>query len=412
MIKNVKDATELFDRRFGAALGRPLSILRTLVWVVLGLYLIGLVFPAPKVAFNNTTHNKQLRGTVVRDVILDKNDPRGWKHLKKDPNKFTIAWIGTSTMQTVRPYHHGYVTVDVTKRLPKIDGKPVQVNMYLFDAGRTFDAYAATEDALKTKPDLVLVDLNAVWLFAERAIQGWPNLNSAALPALISDPANWPLVAAMDSPSDAALALAAGHLSSIRDRWSYAQKATSLINRLAPNQPKIDPSAPAPKLSGLGLIASYQSPLNFWDRYRRQAPKGSSALRQQEGFLLEADTDGSGLTNAIISQMLASLADSKIPSIVYLSAVNPASFKDPGVNSALHRVEVRLRQLADEHRAKTLFVQPQSAIRTVKGLRFKDMVHTTYDPPLVDYLVKMVCSDLNTLNPSGDCSPLPTKAVR
>ena len=412
MIKNVKDVTDLLDRRFGSAMSRPLSIVRTLVWVVLGLYAIGLVLPAPKLAFNSTSHNRQLRGTTTRDLILDKNDPRGWKHLKKDPKKFTIAWIGTSTLQTVKPGHHGYVTVDVTKRLPKIDGKPVQVNLYLFDAGRAFDAYVATEDALRTKPDLIMVDLNAIWLFTERAVQGWPNLNPAALPSLISDPGNWPLIAAMDSPSDAALSLAASHLSSIRDRWSYAQKANALISHLAPNLPKIDPSAAAPKLSGLAKIATYQMPLNFWDRYRRQAPRGSSALQQQEGFLLESNTNGSGLTDDIASRLLSSLADSNIPSIVYLSAVNPASFKDPGVDAALHRVETRLQQLADQHRSKNLFVTSRSAIRTVHGLQFKDMVHTTYDPPLVDYLVKMMCSDLNTVNPSGDCSPLPTEAAR
>jgi hypothetical protein len=171
MIRNVKDVADLFDRRFGSAVGRPMSLVRTLLWVLVGIYVLGLLIPAPDVDFRKTHYNAVLHKEPVRDLVLDKNDPRGWKHLKKDPKKFTIAWIGGSTIQTVKPRHHGFVPVDVLHRLPKIDGKPVRVNMYVMESSRSFDLFAATADALETKPDLVVLDLNPLWLFNPNAIQ-------------------------------------------------------------------------------------------------------------------------------------------------------------------------------------------------------------------------------------------------
>lgn len=405
MIRNVADVNALLDRRFGGAVGRPLSLLRTVVWVVVGIYLIGLLFPAPKAGLASVPYNKvSLRDTPVRDLILDKNDARGWTHRKKDPSKFTIAWVGGSTIQTVRRYHHGFIPVDVTKSLGKINGKPIRVNMYLMEASRIYDLYAATAEALRTKPDMLILDLNPIWMFNPNAIQGWPNFNPAVLRPLVADPANWPLLAAIDSPTDVALSASGSHLGAIRNRWSYAEKLRSLIDHLAPHPKAIDPAAPPPNLSGAALIATMQNPYAFWNRYRL-IPLETPRAKRYPAYMAQARTDGSGLNDMIITRLLETIGGSGIPSLVYTSAVNPQDLADPAADATLHRIESRLARIASAHESRTMRVQANSAIRYVTGLKFRDMAHTTYDPPIVAYLSSLICTQLKAVHPATTCTP-------
>lgn len=403
MIRNVKDATALLDRRFGSATGRPWSIVRTLIWVLVGIYVIGLVLPAPKVDFQKTHYNVPLQGTRVRDLILDKNDPRGWQHVKKNPHHFTIAWVGGSSIQTVKPGHHGFLAVDTLHRLPKIDGKPVQVNMYLMESSRIYDLYVAVQDAIASKPDMIVLDVNPIWVFNPNAIQSWTNLNSTALSELISHPGAWPLIAAIDSPSDAALALA-DNLGAVRDRWSYAEKLHDAIDKLAPNAA---PPKPATHLSGVELIATMQESLSFWNYYRL-IPSGTPGAERYPAMMAESKTDGSVLNDYIVGQMFGALADSKIPSLAYMAAVDPSTFRFPGVDATLARIENHLQQIADQHRSPTLLVRSKSATRYASGMQFRDMVHMTYAAPVVDYLSKQICAELTTIDPRTSCTPKPT----
>jgi hypothetical protein len=411
VIRDVKGVTGLLDRRFGSALGRPLSIVRTLVWVIVGLYVLGALIAAPKVVLSQTHYNSRIHVHGLRDEMLDKNDPRGWNHPARDSSTFTIAWVGTSTLQSIST-HDSFVPGDVLRRLRTIDGKPVRVQMYLLEGGRMMDIYNAVTEALATKPDLLMVDLNPIWLFNDLQIEAWDNLTGTVFADMVGDPANWPLLLELDSPSDAALGLAGKHLSALGDRWSYAQKLHDLLDKLAPNPPSVDARQPIAKLKGLALVARMSSPLAFWNYYRRLVPANASRLKTQEALLSRSRTDGSVATDRIVSAMLGSIAASKIPSIAYVPALDPAALDDPGVDSSLRRVETRFAQLADRHRAPTLEVQPQSAIRVVKGLKFKDLVHMSYDPPMVDYLANLICSSVKRLNPSGQCTPTPQSASR
>lgn len=405
MIRNVADVNNLLDRRFGGAIGRPLSLLRTAVWVVVGIYLIGLFLPAPKAGLASVRYNQTaLQGTSVRDLILDKNDARGWTHRKKDPSRFTIAWVGGSTIQTVRPFHHGFIPVDVTRSLGKIDGKPIRVDMYLMEASRIYDLFAATAEALRTKPDMLILDLNPIWMFNPNVIQEWTNFNPAVLRALITDPANWPLIAATNSPTEVALSAAGSHLGAIRNRWSYAEKLRGLIDHLAPHQKAINLAAPPPNLSGAALIATMQNPYAFWNRYRLIPPSTPGAKRYP-AYMAQAKTDGSGVNDMIITRLLEMVGGSGIPSLVYTSAVNPQNLADPAVDATLRRIESRLARIASAHKSRTMRVQARSAIRYVTGLKFRDMAHTTYDPPIVAYLSGLICSQLKAVHPATTCTP-------
>ncbi|MEO8888176.1 MAG: hypothetical protein ABI301_00330 [Jatrophihabitantaceae bacterium] len=412
MIRNVKDVTALLDRRFGSAGARPLSLVRILVWVGVGLYLIGSLAPARPVDMSKTHYNAgRTANSPIFDPLLNQNDPRGWMVHKKDPSKFTIAWVGTSTMQNVRSATAGYysfIPADVRARIPKIDGKSVHINMYLLEGGRSMDVYNAVSSAIASKPDLIMVDLNPLWVFNDRAVQEWDALNGPALGHMVEDPANWPLLAALDSPSDVALALGGTHLSSLRDRWSYAQQLHDAMANLSPLKlPSAASLAKQPPPTGLALINAWSTSLGFWNYYRPLVPSNASVGTQQEALMREDAAPGPAMSADITSTMLGALAKSKIPSVAYLSPVDPSALVNPANDAAMGRIESRLKQLADQHRSPNLLVQPQSAERFLSGLTFKDLAHMTNSKPMVDYLAGLVCSHLTAVNPATECSPKP-----
>lgn len=404
MIRNVDDVTALLNRRFGSAAGRPFSIVRTLVWVLVGLYLLGMLYPAKTIKYTDTYYNQHLKNPNVIDQLLDKNDPRGFLKGKKDPNAFTIAWIGTSTLQNVGTGHYSFVPADVRKLVPQINGKSVHVQLYLLEGGRQYDLYTVLSKAIATKPDLIMLDLNPFWVFNDTQVQEWPNLNGAVFGDMVGQPASWPYLAAFDTPSDLALAVGSSHLSVLRDRWSYAGSLRAKVAKLDPlNPPKPDPH-PKP-LTGTARIAAMQSPLDFWETFRPIVPKGSPNDLLQQQLLKNSTTDGSAINDGIVSAMFSAIVDSKIPTVAYVPAIDPSALTKPSVNAALARIEAHLQKIGDEHTASTFLLKSQSAIRTVHGLTFKDMAHMTYDAPMVDYLANLVCTEVLSQDPTGQCTP-------
>jgi hypothetical protein len=411
VIHDVKDVTALLDRRFGSATSGVLSMLRVIVWTLVGFIVLGVLVPAPKVDLNKTHYNKIMPTRAVRDLTLDKNDPRGWKHPKRDPDAFTIAWVGSSTLQNVGR-HYSFIPADVRERLPEIDGRPVRVEMYLLEGGRLMDLFNSVAEALSTKPDLVMVDLNPLWLFNDRQIQEWDNLNGVVFGNLIGDPVNWPLIAALDTPRDAALGAASSRLPVLRDRWSYAIGLRHRLDELSPLNPAVpDPTAPHVAPTGLALVATMQSPLAFWNYYRPLVPQGTPNRKLQEALLRGAKTDGSVMNDDIVAAMMNALGDSKIPAVAYIPPIEPSALSHAGVDPALRRIERHLQEIAAEHPSPTLLVKSQSAVRVLNGLTFKDLVHLTYDPPMIDYLVGLICSHLAATEPTAQCTPVSRAAT-
>jgi hypothetical protein len=408
MIRDVKDVSAFLDRRFGGGGGTALSLLRILAWTLVGLFVIGAVVTPHPVSLNASAYNRKIKTHWVRDVTLDKNDPRGFQR-KKDPSAFTVAWVGPSTLQNISPQRYSFIPADVRERIPSINGKPVKIDMYFLSGARVFDLYAATLNALATKPDMLLVDLNPVWLFNDTAITNWTNLNGLTLRYLAQDPKSWPLMAAFDQPQDLALGLASRRLSSVRDRWSLAEEVRDELDRWSPLTIPAKPSGAAPRVDPRSLkgVAAMTSPLDFWQTFRPPADPKSDRLVRQLGLLRQSRTDGSILNDLVVNQLLAAMASSKVPAIAYVPPVNPELFSVPGSDEALAAIENHLGQLASQHAASTLIVKNQSAGRGLPPLRFNDLVHLAEDGPFVTYLSDLICGQLLALHDTTSCVPAP-----
>jgi hypothetical protein len=176
------------------------------------------------------------------------------------------------------------------------------------------------------------------------------------------------------------------------------------IDKLSPSSEPKATAVPPTELHGLQLVATMPAPLDFWNYYRL-IPHDTPSPERYPAVLREAVTDGSTLNDRIVDQMLGMLADAKIPTFAYLSAVDPFSLTNPATDRALHEVENHLRRLAGENTGPRLQVQWQSGTRLVHGLEFRDMVHMTYDPPMADLLATRICAHLTAVDPHASCVP-------
>lgn len=408
MIRNVKDVTGFLDRRLGGVGAGPLSLLRIVVWTVVGLFVIGAVVKAVPVNQDANPYNRKIHTPWVRNVTLDKNDPRGFQ-THPNPKAFTIAWVGPSTLQNISPQRYSFIPADVRERIPELNGKPVKIDMYFMSGARVYDLYAATVNALAEKPDLILVDLNPIWLFNDTAITDWYNLNGVSFRYIARDVHAWPLLAAFDQPQDVALGLASLKLSALRDRWSFAQRLRKKLERLSPLTIPTATPGPGPKVDprSLAAVSAMSAPLDFWQRFRPPADPKADRLVRQLGLLRQSHTDGSVLNDAVVDRLLATLAGARIPAIAYVPPINPELFSVPGAEEALAAIENHLAEIAARHTSPTFLIRTREAGRVLPPLKFNDLVHLADDGPFVGYLSNLICDQLLALKVTSSCTPGP-----
>ena len=400
----------MLDARFGGAGRGVWSLIRIVVWTGVGLVLIGLLFPQPGPRLSANKYNAKIKDKSARIVTLDKNDPRGFRKTD-DGRAFTIAWVGPSTLQNISKTRYSFIPADVRQRIPEIDGRPVAVDIYFLSGARVMDLYSATQAALASDADMIVLDLNPLWLFNDRAVQAWENLNGPTFAVTAGRPSQWGLAATFYSPSDVVLGLVGERLPAIRDRFAYSAKLRSAIrvfNRLDVSDPQPEKEKP----SQLDLVAQMQEPLEFWSQYRPTVTASASVRDRQLAFLEQSDTSGGTLSDRVVGQLLSSLAKSGKPAYVYVPPLAPESMKDPAMSATLSAIEKHLAQAAARHRSPLLEVHSESLARVLPPVAFNDLVHIADDRPMVTFLAGALCDQLLRTKTVAACTPLPEEAAR
>jgi|GEM_PF-2746134 len=399
MIRNVEDVNRVIDSRFGAAGRSPMSLLRVAGWMIAGMLLIGVIWPASPVDLAQTPDNKGFSNAYVRSVSLDSNDPRGFAPTEHKGG-FTIAWIGGSTLRTSPPGIKEYVAADyiplqVQRFIPRSQGKPVYIDMYYMASARTFDLYAATEAAVSTSPDLLVLGLNPLWLFNDNTIQRRSNLDERLATSDVRDLGSWPIRSALLSPSDLALGTAARGLSAVRDRWSYAQDFQGPLDRLSPLD-RSSPPAPG-RLSDLDEVATFTAPLQFWTGYPKKPAQAEPTQNERDlGNLQYAYSGHAPFTDAVVGRMFATIKASGVPTYVYLDAISQDQLKDPRIDAQLRLIEGHLQSIADQNQAPNLTVRSESVARLLPPMQFADRYHLANARVFAPYLADELCERLRS----------------
>jgi len=406
MIRNVEDITRVIDLRFGAAALTPTSLLRVAGWMIVGMLLIGVVWPASPVDLAKSPDNKGFSNTYVRSVSMDSNDPRGFAPVEHEDG-FTIAWIGGSTLRTSPSGLDEYVAADyiplqVQRFIPRLQGKPVYIDMYYMASARTFDLYAAAQAALSTSPDLLVMGLNPLWLFNEKTIQRRSNLDEGLAASDVLDVGSWPIRSALLSPSDLVLGTAARGLPAVRDRWSYAQDFQGPLDRLSPLD-RSSPPAPGP-LSELDEVAAFIAPLQFWAGYPKRPAQTEPTQNERDlGNLQYAYAGRSKFSDAVVGRIFSAIEASGVPTYVYLDAISQDQLQEPRIDAQLRLIEDHLQSIADQYQGVNLTVRSKSAARRLPPMQFADRYHLANARVFAPYLADELCERLRASD--IDCTP-------
>jgi hypothetical protein len=363
---------QLSDRfAVGASFG---SLGRVAAWIAVGFVVIARVLPVPEVRQAHTWYNKQIGDPRVLEIGADINDLRGFHPRSNDKSIFKIGWVGASSIQTRTPDGEVFYPQVIRERLPVIDGRPVEIDMYFLSGLRLWDEYLATLEAISHDVDFLVVTLNPVWLFNDDAITGWSNISPGGAEQLLDKPQTWPLAAGLITPSEAVIGLLGNEFAAIDGHWSYAQSLRLKVEDWTPLDRSTPPVSDA-EPSELEAIAVMQNPINFWTAYRNARPSGLSQTGNHAWQLNNANPDGPTWNKQILRWMADAIVDSEIPTLVYLAPIASSSLEDPDVDAALAGIEARLGAYVDDFAADTVSFSPLSLSRELPYLEFRDLIH-------------------------------------
>ncbi len=403
MIRDVRSVTTVLDEKLGGVGSGPMSLLRIVAWVVVGLLCIGWLWPAARPSLASNPYNKVLKSPDVRVVTLDKNDTRGFAPTH-DTDAFTIAWIGASENQSISKAKYTFVPAEVQKIIPEIGGRPVVVDMYFLSGARIVDLYSAAQAAQASDADMIVLSLNPLWVFNDAAVQDWFNLNGETFVHDATDPSAWPLLAATQTPQSVTLGAAAGAFDSIRDRWTYSHDVRDLISHLSLLDTSAGVRDPGPP-SELAKIKAMTLPLNFWNQYRPPVDPNADTAARQLGLLEQSDPNGGTFNDIVVRQLLGSLRSWDKPALLYVPPIAPEVLTDPATNEALARIESHLADVAAGYDSSRLTVLPESLARSLPPLEFNDIVHLKDVGPLAADLAARICDQLAADQITTACHP-------
>jgi hypothetical protein len=383
-------------------------------WTVLFLAFISILLPSREmtVAQVNGPNGKALAGadgnalphvetfgvrrieakSPVQNLKLSDNDQRGFTRSPFGKQRFRIAWITGSEGGVFGPKGSEYLPSSVLAHIPEIAGRKPAVDLYFLVAMRNADIYFALLDALATKPDMIVLSLNPVFVLSPIAEHQWMQLDANAARQLLDKPASWPIAASLLSPSDLMWGLGSAALGPIRDRWYYGARIRGMFDDFGP-------------LDRSGLLAAsvaqkpdrYQAalnalPANFFLAHR--APTDSAGTPDYWAASLAVENDGqNGLNKTVLRAIGRELRDSKIPSYVYLAQVNNAFLKEAPIREGLHGIEGQLADLRPEFAAPNILYQPTSIARFVAPQQFlrHDLVHLSQPGAFGPYVARQLC---------------------
>ena len=379
------------------------SFVRIHVWAIVFLVAVSLVWPSHKEYFVA----KGVRGNLsVRNVALDPNYPRGFAPSPFGKDRFRIVWI-TGSEGHFRPKNQRlFLPIVVTKQLPMIDGRPLGVDMYFLSGIRIADIYFALLDAIKTKPDMIVVTLNPAWALNPISTHQWTQLDSPAAVQLLSKPSSWPLAASLFSPSDLAWGVVDKAFRPLKDRNYNSQRIHRIVDDFGPlDRNGLREASNAQKPTKSQRLSTMDT-VGFWLQYRLHEPRDTQSLTWWAQMFEKSNEGRSALNKIILRAIAKELRDSKIPSLVYDAPVNNQWLaRNKALDTAVSGVERQLEELRGSFTARNILFEPRTASRFLPPLQFRDMVHLKEAGAMGPYLVRALCRLVAQTGEASSCTP-------
>jgi len=370
------------------------SMVRIAVFAVAALVLASLVLPSRPGDVSAAPYNAGLATKDVRNVALPLGDTRGFKPTSR-PSTYQVAWIGGSETLAVGAKTRAFIPGLVTKRIKTVDGRRVSTDIYYLNAIRLADQLAALSTALASKPDLVVVSLNPVWVMNDLAVQQWDYLDGELAQHSAWPPSRWPVAASLVSPGDVGWKLLSGvSPDGVGDRFDWGVDLARRTEALTFLDPV--PGAQPPPATGLAALGQ-RRPVDFFYGQFQPQRRPTSLTEQQLGILERQAVSRSDVNEIVLEQMLAMVRRAGVDAYFYIAPVNPEVYAEPAAQDYLADLRADLARVSAGRTDQRIRLDPQGLQARVPPTEYRDIVHVLDGRPEAAVLAQDIC-DLLTAN--------------
>jgi hypothetical protein len=375
------------------------SLLRIAVFAAVGLVVASHLVPDDRGDLASNGYNKILHTKDSRVVSLPLGDSRGFR-VDRQPGRFRIAWIGGSEIIGVDPKHRSVVPAMVNDRIRSVDGHRPTTDIYFLNAIRLTDELAALKSAVASKPDLVVVSLNPVWVLNDLATQEWDYLDGILVRDSLWPPSDWPVAASLLSPGDVGWRALSSVSRAIEDRLHWGTDLTGKTDGLSFLHTVKGGKEPAP--TGLGELAGVR-PVDFWAEHYVPPPKDPTVLEQQMTIFRRELDSSSGFNAHVLREMLATARRAGVDTYFYMPAINPQVYAEPGPRRLLTDLQHRLADVIRGQTSSRVVFDPDGLQARVPATPYQDIVHKLKPLPEVKVLTGDLCALLQRSGHTTDC---------
>ncbi|MFC7594733.1 hypothetical protein ACFQU3_05395 [Terrabacter sp. GCM10028922] len=369
------------------------SVLRIAVVAAAALVAGAVAVPAQPGDRDDSPYNNVLATSRVRNVALPLGDPRGFD-ATASKGDFRVAWIGGSETMAVGAKTRAFIPGLVSERIGTVDGKELSTDLYYLNAIRLADELSALSTALSSRPDLVVISLNPVWVLNDLAVQQWSYLDGNLARGSLWPPSRWPVAASLVSPGDVgwrALSTVSPSLVGDRFEWGVdiaAQTAPwTFLDVVKPKR------TPAP--TGLAKLAT-RRPVDFWFSYFEPTNPGTSLTVRQLGIMEREIASRSSINRAVLRQMFEMVRSAGVDAYFYVHPIDPKVYAEPDARRYVASLRAALTEAAAGQTTERLVFDPQGLQDRVAPSAYRDIAHVLDGTNEAEVLARDLCALLVT----------------
>ncbi|MBI1216872.1 MAG: hypothetical protein GC185_13800 [Alphaproteobacteria bacterium] len=383
------------------------GVARACLWCLFFLVVAGGLAPHPA---EEIPFTKAAAGTPVVPMVTIADDHRLIREdVKRDPEKLDILWISDSSGVLIAA-DKDFVTAgeDDTRILPAFVARDLQdryglknftIHFYAQLGMHPVDKLIFTLEALRRKPDLIVMPINPFYDFSHYKVMGQNAPLQLAPRAFADRPALWPLGLAIVSPSNGLLTLAGDRLRVICEAGPIKREVErNLLSRFS-----------LLTHGNAGEEAKFDSPLNnvgFWIAYellggdvsRITGRDGKPSQQMLNQRVMESGSPllRHSLATESTRRVMDYLRQSGIPALLYTMPLGDPYYLSPSSANALGNIRDYLRAENRAHEKGTLRLIPEIPANIRRTITFRpgDNTHITEPGAFDDYLARQIWQEI------------------
>lgn len=375
------------------------SLVRIAGFAVLGLVLATLVIPDHPGDISLSPLNRVRGSHHSKVVTLQLGDTRGFRPTDH-PRAFRIAWVGGSELLGVRPGNAAIIPGLVNDGIRSVDGRRTRTDIYFLNAMRLGDELAAMKRAVASKPDLLVISLNPVWVLNDLAVQQWGYLDGLLARGSLWPPSSWPVAASLVSPGDVGWKTLSTVLAPVDDRLYWGTDVTGRTAHLSFLHEV--PGGTEPPPTGLGSLAQ-RTAVDFWQEHYNAPPPGASTNELRLNILRRGVISESSFNRRLLQEMFATARRAGVDTYFYVPAIAPEAYADPRGAQDIKELRQQLAEATKGETTSRVTFDPQGLQDRVPPAPYKDFIHKIDPRPEVKVLTGDLCAKLRQRGHETGC---------